>query len=250
LKQILLNLVGNALKFTADGGVSISAATHNGSVWFAVRDTGPGIAEAERERIFEEFYQVGNPERDRAEGLGLGLAIVRRLAHLLGLNVELKSELGRGSTFSATLPLAPAGRSVMHAPAAVPTPLNGGALEGAQVLVIEDEAAGRIGMRSLLEMWGCRVAACGGGDEAERLLDEHSLGVDLIVADFRLRQNENGIDTVRRLRARLGEVPALLVSGDTAPERLREAQASGLPLLHKPVSAEKLKESMLAALRR
>jgi CheY-like chemotaxis protein len=116
--------------------------------------------------------------------------------------------------------------------------------------VIEDEPASRIGMRSLLELWGCRVSACGGGDEAESMLDQHAAGVDLIVADFRLRQHENGIDTVRRLRARLGDVPALLVTGDTAPERLREAQASGLPLLHKPVSAEKLKETMLAALQR
>jgi CheY-like chemotaxis protein len=107
----------------------------------------------------------------------------------------------------------------------------------------------RAGMRTLLEHLGCRVATCSGYAEAAQLLDQNALAVDLIIADFRLRQHENGIDTVRRLRERLGDVPALLVSGDTAPERLREAQSSGLPLLHKPVSAEKLTETMLALLR-
>jgi two-component system, sensor histidine kinase len=123
-------------------------------------------------------------------------------------------------------------------------------LAGTRVLVIDDEPGVRVGMRALLESWDCRVAACSGFDEAQRLLDEHALEVDLIVADFRLQQHENGIETVRRLRESLGNVPALMVSGDTAPERLREAQASGLPFLHKPVSAEKLKETMLAALGR
>jgi CheY-like chemotaxis protein len=105
-------------------------------------------------------------------------------------------------------------------------------------------------MRELLELWGCRVAACSGYDEAQRLLDDFDLDVDVIVADLRLRQHENGIETVRRLRERVGDVPALLVTGDTAPERLREAQASGLPLLHKPVSGENLKQEIVAALKR
>jgi len=249
LGRVVRNLVDNAFKYTRAGSVTLSAELDETTVRIAVRDTGPGIPESERERIFEEFYQVGNPERDRAEGLGLGLAIVRRLARLLGLRLKLKSEPGRGSTFSVRLARLPAEKEVAMEPAAA-VATEAAALEGAHVLVIEDEPAGRIGMRSLLELWGCHVAACGGVVEAERLLDEYALDVDLIVADFRLRQHENGIDTVRRLRARLGDVPALLVTGDTAPERLREAQASGLPLLHKPVSAEKLKETMLAALQR
>ena len=249
LERLLRNLVDNAFKYTVSGGVTVSAEPGEGTVRIAVRDTGLGIAETERPRIFEEFYQIGNPQRDRAEGLGLGLAIVQRLARLLHLEVQVQSELGRGSCFSVTLPTV-ASSQAPAIDALSAASQDDGALDGAHILVIEDEAAGRIGMRSLLELWGCRVAACGGGDEAERLLDEYPLDVDLIVADFRLREHENGIDTVRRLRTRLGAVPALLVSGDTAPERLREAEASGLPLLHKPVSAEKLKESMLAALRR
>jgi CheY-like chemotaxis protein len=122
-------------------------------------------------------------------------------------------------------------------------------LAGAQVLVIDDEPAVRVSTRTLLESWGCKVAACGGYDEVIALLKRYPLQVDLILADFRLRQHENGLDTVRRLRRQLGEVPALLVTGDTAPERLREAQASGLPLLHKPLAADTLREKMLVALR-
>lgn len=248
LERLVGNLVDNAFKYTAAGSVMLAAESDELKVRVTVRDTGAGIPAAERERIFEEFYQIGNPERDRSQGLGLGLAIVRRLAQLLGLEVKLESEPGRGSTFAVTMPLTLEDRPV-PAPAA-PVAATWRGFDGAQVLVIDDEPEVRTGMRTLLEHLGCRVAVCGGYAEAERLLDERALEVDVIVADFRLRQNENGIDTVRRLRARLGEVPALLVSGDTAPERLREAQSSGLPLLHKPVSADKLMETMLVVLRR
>jgi signal transduction histidine kinase len=249
LERIVRNLVDNAFKYTRAGSVALSAEHDENSVRITVRDTGPGIPENEREMIFEEFYQIGNPERDRAEGLGLGLAIVRRLSHLLGLRVKLKSEPGRGSQFSIRLPRAPATAAL--SPAAAPaSDSDAAALDGRHILVLDDEPAVRVGMRELLELWGCRVAACSGYEEAERLLDDYDLDVDVIVADLRLRQHENGIDTVRRLRLRMGEVPALLVTGDTAPERLREAQASGLPLLHKPVSGENLKQGIVAALRR
>jgi signal transduction histidine kinase/CheY-like chemotaxis protein len=249
LERVVRNLVDNAFKYTRAGSVVLAAEHDENSVRITVRDTGPGIPESERERIFEEFYQIGNPERDRAEGLGLGLAIVRRLAQLLGLRVKLKSEPGRGSQFSIRLPRAPALGAQPPAVTAAQD-ADAAALEGRHILVIDDEPAVRVGMRELLELWGCRVAACSGYEEAQRLLDDYDLDVDVIVADLRLRQHENGIETVRRLRERVGEVPALLVTGDTAPERLREAQASGLPLLHKPVSGENLKQEIVAALRR
>lgn len=249
LERVVRNLVDNAFKYTGAGSVALSAEVDERTVRIAVRDTGRGIGESERERIFEEFYQIGNPERDRVKGLGLGLAIVRRLAHLLGLEVHLETGPGRGSTFAVTLARLPEESAPQHAPR-VPAAEESRALVGAKVLVIDDEPSVRLGMRTLLESWGCRVAACSGLDEAQRLLDDYALEVELIVADFRLPQHENGIETVRRLRARLGDVPALMVSGDTAPERLREAQASGLPFLHKPVAADKLKETMLAVLGR
>ena len=250
LERLMRNLVDNAFKYTAAGNVALGAELEAGKVRISVCDTGPGIPAAERERIFEEFYQIGNPERDRVQGLGLGLAIVQRLAHLLGLELTLESEPGHGSTFTVTVPPATERRASPRAPAA-PDEATPRVLDGARILVIDDEPDVRASMRTLLEQLGCRVAVCGGYAEAERMLDQDGLeDVHLIVSDFRLRQHESGIDTVRRLRERLGSVPALLVSGDTAPERLREAQSSGLPLLHKPVSADKLMEAMLAALRR
>jgi two-component system, sensor histidine kinase len=248
-ERLLRNLVDNAFKYTSAGSVMLAAEAGDSTVRIVVRDTGPGIPAAERERIFEEFYQIDNPERDRAQGLGLGLAIVRRLARLLGLQVELESTPGRGSTFAVTLSSQLGARAPGPTPPAATTP-ESRLLDGVHVLVIDDEPAVRVGMRTLLESWGCRVAACSGYAEAERLLDEYALEVDVIVADFRLREHENGIETVRRLRARLGDVPALLVSGDTAPERLREARDSGLPFLHKPVSADKLLRTIAAAVRR
>jgi signal transduction histidine kinase len=247
LERIVRNLLDNAVKYTTTGRIDLSMQASGATARIAVTDTGPGIAAAERERIFEEFYQIGNPERDRMQGLGLGLAIVRRLVHLLGLRVELQSEPGCGSTFAVTLPCIASAPPEVHPSRS--TAASPQALGGVHVLVLDDEPSVRMGMRALLESWGCHVAACAGHAEADRLLDEYALEVDLIVADFRLRQHENGIDTVRRLRERLGPVPALLVSGDTAPERLREAQASGIPLLHKPVSSEKLRQEMTALLR-
>jgi CheY-like chemotaxis protein/anti-sigma regulatory factor (Ser/Thr protein kinase) len=245
LERLVRNLVDNAFKYTVAGRIALRAEVAGSTVRIAVRDSGPGIPASERERIFEEFYQIGNPERDRSRGLGLGLAIVRRLAQLLKLQITVESELGHGSTFTVTLPLLAEKHASRHALAA---PLDARGLAGTQVLVIDDEPEVRTGMQLLLEQAGCRVAICGGWAEAEQLLDRQPLDVQLIIADFRLRQNESGIDTVRRLRARLGNVPALLLSGDTAPERLREAQSSGLRLLHKPLSADRLKKSMLAAL--
>jgi len=251
LERVLRNLVDNAVKYTDGGSVSVSAEVAGSSIRLAVRDTGRGIAPHERDRIFEEFYQVGNPERDRSQGLGLGLAIVRRLAVLLGSDIELESELGKGSEFALRIRRAvrePDKASVRTAPADV---FPEAALAGANILVIDDEPSVRVGMRTLLKAWGCHVTVASGRAEAEQLLEHHGLRFDAIVADFRLRQHENGIDTLRRLRERIGEdVPALLISGDTAPERLREAHESGLPLLHKPVSAEKLQETLLDVLRR
>ena len=248
-ERILRNLVDNAIKYTQQGTVELSTNVVGNGLRIAVSDTGPGIPEAERERIFEEFYQIGNSERDRRAGLGLGLALVRRLAKLLEIPLDMTSEPGKGSTFAVTLPrvarVASAGRAAPAPAASAAT----GELAGAHVLVLDDEPAVRLGMRALLEVWGCHVTACSGHVEAERMIAKYALQPDVIIADFRLREHETGIDAVRKLRAVLGNVPALLISGDTAPERLSEAQASGIPLLSKPVNPDTLKERVKALLK-
>ncbi|MBL8386519.1 MAG: hybrid sensor histidine kinase/response regulator [Burkholderiales bacterium] len=246
--RILHNLIDNAIKYTAGGHVRVTSEIDGTRLRIAVEDSGEGIPDAEHERIFEEFYQIGNAERDRTKGLGLGLAIVRRIGRLLGTEIVLQSQVGRGSTFTFWLPLAPA-LPVAESDEASPEPVAE-SLVGRCVLVIDDEPEIRVGMRRLLEGWGCRVIACGSLAEALGLLDSQAPTPDLIVADLRLRGGECGIATIAALRQRVGSMKALLITGDTGPDRLQAVAASGLPLLHKPVSAATLRHAMLLELAR
>ena len=239
VERVLRNLLDNAVKYTPHGEVALSlqAETRHVAGWrVEVRDTGLGIPLSELERVFEEFYQLGNPERDRTQGLGLGLAIVRRLCDLLKLPLTLQSALGQGTTFALWLPAAHGAR-VAAAPAAAQV-----SFAGLDVLVVDDEEAVRTGMQVLLEGLGCRVSTAGGCTEA--LARAKQAVPDMVLADFRLRGNDNGISVIQQLRQQHGPLPALLISGDTAPARLREAHAAGLRLLHKPLSAEQLIQAM------
>jgi CheY-like chemotaxis protein len=204
-----------------------------------VWDTGIGIAPEHQEMIFQEFYQVGNPERDRGKGLGLGLSIAARLARLLGGRIDLSSIPGRGSVFAVQMPRgeAPA--------AALPTttdPTLDGTVRDAVVLVVEDDQLVREAIEGLLRQWGCVVLAAGSGDEALAALARDGHPPAAILCDYRLPQGETGIDVIGRLRDRIGSpIPAALITGDTAPELLREASDLGLPLLHKPLQPAHLR---------
>jgi signal transduction histidine kinase/CheY-like chemotaxis protein len=240
LERILRNLVTNAVRYTQRGGVAIRCLADAGSLRIEVADTGVGIPAEARDDVFQEFYQLDNPERDRTRGLGLGLSIVRRLADLLGHPVEFQSEPGIGSVFAITLPLAsgPAlSRPADSRTEPVPPPHFNRA-----VLVIDDDAEVREAMRTLLEDWGCRVWLA--ADEAGALAQLES-GEELphaVVVDFRLPSGLTGVDVVQRIHERFSpDIPALLISGDTEPRRLQEAQASGLELLHKPVEPARLR---------
>jgi signal transduction histidine kinase len=236
LERILINLLANAVRYTERGGIVIGCRRHGDKVRVEVWDSGAGIAPQHRESIFKEFYQVGNPERDRRKGLGLGLAIATRLARLLGSRIDLVSQPGKGSVFSIELPRGIASESA--APKASPV----ASLRGMRVLMVDDDALVRDAMASLLEQWGCEVWSAGHGAEAEAILKQAGEMPDAIVCDYRLPDGETGIDVIHRLQAIAGtEVPAALVTGDTAPERLREANESGYALLHKPVQPAKLR---------
>jgi signal transduction histidine kinase len=239
LERILRNLVDNALKQTRAGGVVIGARPRGNEVAIEVHDSGPGIAAGERERVFEEFYQIGNPERDRARGLGLGLAIVRRLAELLGHRVEVDSEPGRGSVFRIVA------RRDDPPPVAVPEAVAPppGSLAGRRILVVDDEADVRVGTASLLASWGGDCVAAATVDEA---LDRAGgRAPDAMIVDWRLAAGATGFDAVARLRAAFGAaIPALIVSGASAPDDLARIKASGMPLLHKPVAPAKLRSAI------
>ena len=238
-ERVLRNLVDNAIKYTAQGEVRLLVRPQAGGLQLVVSDTGLGIPADEQQRVFEEFYQVGNPERNRSQGLGLGLAIVKRLADLMQLQLLLRSAPGQGTQVSLLLPEAalPA-----PPPPAAPAPDLATPLAGRRLLVVDDEEQVRQGMQAVLGGLGCQVIAVADADEA--CAAATGLRPDAVLADLRLRGAADGIAAVARLRAMHPGLPALLISGDTAPERLREASAAGLRLLHKPVPLELLVQAL------
>ena len=246
LGRILQNLVSNAVRYTSDGGVVVGCRRARGQLRIDVCDTGVGIAEQQQKNIFEEFYRVAGVDRDREEAMGLGLAIVKRLANLLEHPIELVSIPGRGSRFSLRVPAVPGAEIVVSAPPAAAHPAAIDSLRGQMIAVIDDDRLVREGTHGLLESWGCRVVAA--ATCAETIAALGGRPPDLIISDFHLGDGGTGPDAIRHLR-RLSrtEVPAFLISGDVSPDRLRDAQAAGLRLLHKPVSPMALR-SMLAQL--
>jgi signal transduction histidine kinase len=240
-QRILRNLLSNAVKYTEQGEVSVTVEGVYDSFRVTVGDTGPGIPESEQGRVFEEFYQLNNPERDRAKGLGLGLAIVRRLTELLDVKLQLQSLPGSGSRFSIDVPAAKRNDPpVLEAPA-----IQDGSWQHIQVLVIDDEEAVRLGMKTLLEEMGFRVQVAA---STEAAIDAaRQIPPSIVLADWRLRGEDNGMRTIHALRVVWPQLPAVLISGDTAPDRLREAHLAGISLLHKPVSSTLLRETIIKA---
>jgi signal transduction histidine kinase/CheY-like chemotaxis protein len=245
VQRVLLNLVANAIRYTDRGGVLIGCRRRGDRLRIAVWDTGCGIPDERRDEVFREFVQLGVerlPANQRNRGLGLGLAIVARLADLLGTYVELVSNVGRGSMFAFELPLGSA-TAVRARPAA----LRIRSLRGVFALVIDDDEAARTGTCGLLESWGCLTLSAERGDEAIAQLAAHDRPPELIVCDYRLG-SEDGLEAIERVRMQIGEpVPAVLVTADTAAATLQAAQAAGVPILHKPVSPVKLR-ALLAQL--
>lgn len=241
LHRILLNLLGNALRYTKVGGVLLACRVRAGGqhASLEVWDSGIGIAPEHHQAIFTEFYQVGNVERDRGKGLGLGLNIVRRTAQLLGHRLQMWSRPGIGTRFSIEVPLLPPGAAMERPSPPQVKPFDD--LAGLVVLVIEDDALAREALVSLLASWGSVVVQAEGLATAQWPL-KHGLVPDLIISDYRLLDGENGMDTVRQLRAAAGRpIAACLMSGDTDPNLIKAARDAGLTLLHKPVRPAKLR---------
>lgn len=248
LERILLNLVANALRYTESGGIVIGCRRRGDRVRVEVWDTGVGIAPEHRQAIFQEFYQIGNPERDRTKGLGLGLSIAARLARLLGGRIDVRSVPGRGSVFAVEVPRATEIREspAARAPSRIHEPPH-----DALVLVVDDDALVREALSGLMQQWGCTVVAAASGEAALTALSQQNRSPDAVLCDYRLPAGETGNEVIRRLRERYGSgLPAALITGDTAPETLREAKQSGIPLLHKPVQPARLRallEHLVAA---
>jgi signal transduction histidine kinase/CheY-like chemotaxis protein len=243
LERILGNLIANALKYTETGGVLVAARARGGRIRIVVVDTGLGIAPEEQARVFEEFFQIDNPERDRAKGLGLGLSIVRRTADLLGHPLTLRSRVGRGTIFSLDVPAAIA----RHEHPASPEARETVDLRGLFVLVIDDEAGIRAAMQIALEGASARVETAASGADAIVALARHLRDPDVILSDYRLRDHETGLEAIDRVRRALGaEIPAAIVTGDLASADLARIRARGITLAHKPLSATRLRSLVRA----
>jgi len=253
LERMLRNLVANAVRYTSRGGIVLGARRRGMRVSAVVIDTGVGIAPEHGERIFEEFYQVrcDSTRRGTPSGMGLGLAIVRRLAKLLGHDVTVASRPGAGSCFRID---APRVADAVHAFAATKADVaraGRASLEGTLVAVVDDDPTAIDAMIELFSVWGAEVV---GGRDVHNLLD--ALGrvaryPDLVVADLRLGDGASGVVTVRALRDELGfPVPALIVSGDTSVAAERAARSAGLTLLPKPVVANVLEAVAIALVAR
>jgi signal transduction histidine kinase len=241
LERILLNLVSNAIRYTAQGRVIVGCRRRGDMLRIEICDTGPGIPEDQQRNVFGEFYQLPGVGRDRHGGLGLGLAIVDRLCRLLDHPVELTSTVGKGSRFAVVVPSA-----VVQARAAPAAQILADAASGKLIVVIDDDTMVLEGMRGLLRGWGCKVVTAGSEKAAMAGLGEQR--PDLIISDYRIGDGFTGIDVIERLRVAFGPtIPAFLISGDIAAERLREARASGYHLLHKPVQPMALR-AMLSQL--
>jgi signal transduction histidine kinase len=241
LSRIVRNLVSNAIRYTDKGGILIGCRQRRNNVLIQVWDTGSGIPDHEQEHIFGEFYQLHNPERDRNKGLGLGLAIVARLADLLEHKIHIQSHLTRGSVFSVEVPL---GSGSQDAPE---DKLLGNVqdvdIAGLNVLLVEDDELILSTMRDLLGKWGCNVFAASSLDSAMSHVGSLVNHLDLIVADYRLRNNTTGIQIIDKLEKALNrKIPAVIVTGDTSPQILQNILQNGRYVIHKPVAPQKLRQ--------
>ena len=239
LERTLANLIHNALTYCREGGVVVVARAWKGGTNIEVWDTGIGIAEPELSKIFSEFYQIANPERDRTKGLGIGLAIVARLTKLLGHPLTVRSRVGRGSLFRIWIKGAQYEQLEEFAVGSDTIPAE--PVDDKTILFIDDEEAIRTSVCETLRDWGYSVIEVSSIHEAQAAVVQHGRAIDLIISDLRLRDGEDGLIAIDQIREQLrSNVPAILVTGDTAPAQVQRIHESGHIALFKPVPPREL----------
>jgi signal transduction histidine kinase len=239
LERILRNLIENAIQYTNQGGLLIGIRRLHGRVRIDIVDSGIGIPADKLSHIFEEFYQAANPARDYRQGLGLGLSIVSRLAKLIEAEVQVRSHEGRGTRFSVVVRLDPTAVKVS-------TPSDSvNRLSGLSIMVIEDNPKVRAGLQLLLESWNCDVVCAETGEQALDVGERIGWSFDAVIADHRLGAGMSGTETGAEIGRRARRpIPTLIITGDTAPERIEEVHASGFEMMHKPVMPAELARRM------
>lgn len=243
LARILRNLLSNAIRYTPSGRVLLGCRRHRQSLSIEVWDSGIGIAEDKLKEIFQEFKRGDSQRPKQDRGLGLGLAIVDKIAGMLGHRIQVRSRLGHGSRFSIEVPLAkraPRARVESSTPEMLVERLR-----GSRVWVLDNDAAICAGMRTLLEGWGCQVVTALSEEDLARQVDNYHADADLLIADYHLDNGHNGVDAVASINARRGTaLPALMITANYSNELRQQMRELGHTLMHKPVRPMKLKAAM------
>lgn len=238
LERIMRNLMANAIRYTHKGKVLVGCRRHTDSVSIHVIDTGIGIANDKLNDVFIPFLQLGNPERDREKGLGLGLSIVQRTADLLGHDINLISIQNKGTSVSIDVPLSNNFPKIKHQQPSTTSTKN---ISGKRILIIDDDTDVRTAMAGLLKSWGCKPLAFQNLHDALKHSNQNKKIIDAILSDFNLSENTSGIIAIAELRKKHNaNIPAALITGDTSVEKLLEAKNSHHPIIHKPVLANEL----------
>lgn len=243
LARILRNLLSNAIRYTRQGRVVLGCRRQGRWLSIEVWDSGMGIAAERLEEIFQEFKRGEEQRPDQDRGLGLGLAIVEKIAGILGHRIGVRSWPGRGSVFSVQVPIS------ASAPLPAPRPELGEVLlerlHGARIWVLDNDAAICAGMRTLLEGWGCQVITALSEEDLARQVDDYRAEADLLIADYHLDQQQNGIDAVARINARRAlAIPAMMITANYSNELKQQLRELGHTLMHKPVRPMKLKTAI------
>ncbi|WP_449234644.1 ATP-binding response regulator [Azospirillum doebereinerae] len=243
LGRIVRNLLANAIRYTQQGGILLSARQRKGRWRIEVWDTGFGIPPDKQDVIFDEFHQLTNPSRDPTRGLGLGLAIVRRLSALLHAPVEVQSRAGRGSVFAVTVErVEPEPAVAAESPGSSDEEADEIPLDGMKLLVVDDDSMVLSGLLLTLESWGCDFVSAADMREVFVAVDGLDGPPDVILTDLRLPGKVSGFDVIDRVRKLFRTtIPAVVLTGETAPDALLEGQRRGCAFLHKPLHPGELR---------
>jgi two-component system, sensor histidine kinase len=238
MQRLVRNLLANAVRYTDAGRVSLRASVDGSHATLRVDDTGPGIAPAEQARIFEEFVQLDNPQRDREHGVGLGLSIVRRIDALLQTGMELQSTVGAGTCFSLTLPVIASSQGDQRRDSAR---AQSHSITGMRVWLVDDDVLVRTALASQFAAWGCDCTVLTGRPGIFEARSVQGGWPDAIILDDMLGRHESGLDIAQEIAPHIGRDRILLVSGNSSPERVAALRESGCGFLPKPASAESLR---------
>jgi signal transduction histidine kinase/CheY-like chemotaxis protein len=237
LQRILQNLVSNAIRYTATGSVLVGARRRGSLCRIEVVDTGRGIAEAERDLVFEEFYRGGTPGEDGEPGLGLGLSIVTRMASTLDHPLVLTSRPGHGTRLALTLPLCAGAPDAEVRPDPIATRLT-----GARILIVENDLSAADALKRLLRNWDAEVEAYRDLGGVAAAMEAGPLAPDLLILDYHLDNGACGLDVAAYLRERTGRaLPIIVTTADYAPEIGIQAASVGAEIVHKPIKPAQLR---------